>query len=202
MTPSIPDENGDDFQEKQGDFFAEDIEGANKLLEEGLAEEGMTKEEIKPTILYNTQEGHKKIAQVVQEMWRNNLGIDVQLENVEFQVKLDREKAGDYEISRGGWVGDYLDPMTFIDLFVTDGPYNDSKFSMEKYDELVKTAKNTADQKVGFDAMREAEKLFIDNLTVMPIYFYTKPYTQKEHLTGVYKIVNRDPTFIYADLNK
>ena len=202
VTPSIPDENGDDFQEKQGDFFAEDIEGANKLLEEGLAEEGMTKEEIKPTILYNTQEGHKKIAQVVQEMWRNNLGIDVQLENVEFQVKLDREKAGDYEISRGGWVGDYLDPMTFIDLFVTDGPYNDSKFSMEKYDELVKTAKNTADQKVRFDAMREAEKLFIDNLTVMPIYFYTKPYTQKEHLTGVYKIVNRDPTFIYADLNK
>lgn len=202
VPPSIPDEDGNDFQETQGDFFAEDIEEANKLLDEGLAEEGMTKEEIKPTILYNTQEGHKKVAQVVQEMWRNNLGIDVQLENVEFQVKLDREKAGDYEISRAGWIGDYLDPMSFIDLFVTGGPYNDSKFSMEAYDELVKTAKSTADQKVRFDAMREAEKLFMDNLTVVPIYFYTKPYTQKAHLTDVHKIVNRDPTFIYADLNK
>ncbi len=202
VPPGIPDENGDDFQITQGAYFEEDIEAAKALLEEGLAEEGMTKADIKPTILYNTSEAHKKIAQVIQEMWRNNLEIEVILENVEFQVKLDREKAGDYEVSRAGWIGDYVDPMTFVDLFVSDGPYNDSNFSSEKYDELVKTAKATADQKVRFDAMREAEALFMEQVPVMPIYFYTKPYTQKTHLTNVQKVVNRDPSFIYADINK
>ncbi len=202
VPPGIPDENGDDFQEKQGAYFTEDVEAAKALLAEGLAEEGMTTADIKPTILYNTLEAHKKVAQVIQEMWRNNLDIEVQLENVEFQVKLDREKAGDFEISRAGWVGDYVDPMTFVDLFVTDGPYNDSGYSNPEYDKLVNTAKATADQNVRFDAMRQAEALFMDELAVMPIYFYTKPYTQKAHLTGVYKIVNRDPSFIYADLDK
>ncbi|HHX60576.1 MAG TPA: peptide ABC transporter substrate-binding protein [Epulopiscium sp.] len=202
VPPGIPDETGKDFREAQGDYFKEDVEAAKVLLAEGLAEEGMTVADIKPAILYNTQEGHKKVAQVVQEMWRNNLGIEVQLENVEFQVKLDREKAGDYQVSRAGWVGDYVDPMTFIDLFVSDGPYNDSKFNMKEYDELVSVAKGTADQTVRFDAMREAEALFMNNASVMPIYYYTKPYTQKTHLTGVYKIVNRDPSFIYSDMNK
>ena len=202
VPPGIPDENGKDFQEVQGNYFAEDIEAAKALLAEGLAEEGMTAADIKPTILYNTSEAHKKIAQVVQEMWRNNLGIEVGLENVEFQVKLDREKAGDYEVSRAGWVGDYVDPMTFVDLFVSGGPYNDSKFNMKEYDEYINLAKSTADQKVRFDAMRAAEELFMDNLSIVPIYFYTKPYAQKTHLTNVYKIVNRDPSFIYSDLNK
>ena len=201
VPPGIPNEDGEDFQGAQGAYFEEDIEAANALLEEGLEEEGMTKEDFKATILYNTMESHKKIAQVIQEMWRNNLGVDVELENVEFQVKLDREKAGDYEISRAGWVGDYVDPMTFIDLFVTDGPYNDSGFSDAKYDELVNIAKTNVDPKVRFDAMREAEELFMDNLPVMPVYFYTKPYAQKSHLTNVHKVVNRDPSFIYADID-
>lgn len=202
VPPGIPDENGDDFQVTQGPYFTEDVEAAKALLAEGLAEEGMTVADIQPTILYNTSESHKKIAQVVQDMWRNNLGIEVELENVEFQVKLDREKAGDYEVSRAGWISDYIDPMSFVDLFVSDGPYNDSNFSSEKYDELIKTAKSTSDQKVRFDAMREAEALFMEQMPVMPIYFYTKPYAQKAHLTNVNKVINRDPSFIYAELDK
>ena len=202
VPPGIPNEDGDDYNETQGHYFEEDVEAAKALLAEGLAEEGMAAADVKASILYNTSEAHKKIAQVVQEMWRNNLGIDIGLENVEFQVKLDREKAGDYDISRAGWVGDYVDPMTFVDLFMSDGPYNDSKFNMKEYDDYINLAKSTADQKVRFDAMRAAEQLFMDNLSVVPIYFYTKPYAQKTHLTGVYKIVNREPSFIYSDLNK
>lgn len=202
VPPGITDENGNDFQATQGPYFEEDIEAAKALLEEGLAEEGMTKAEINPAILYNTSEAHKKVAQVIQEMWRNNLGIEVQLENVEFQVKLDREKSGDYQVSRAGWIGDYVDPMTFVDLFITDGPYNDSGYSNPEYDALIEIAKGTADQKVRFDAMRKAETMFMNEMSVMPIYYYTKPYTQKTHLTGVNKVVNRDPSFIYADIAK
>lgn len=204
VTPyGIPDETGKDFREQVGDLLSYNPEEAKALLEEGLAEEGMTKEDMSQfAILYNTQEGHKKVAQAIQEMWRTTLGIEVQIENVEFQVKLDREKAGDYSISRAGWIGDYVDPMTFLDLFVTDGPYNDSNFSNAEYDALIETAKSTADQTVRFNAMREAEILLMKELPVSPIYHYTQPYAQKTYVTGVYKPVNRYPYFIYADIVK
>ncbi|PKM94066.1 MAG: peptide ABC transporter substrate-binding protein [Firmicutes bacterium HGW-Firmicutes-1] len=204
VTPfGIPNENNVDFREDVGNLISYDPTNAKALLEEGLAEEGMTLADMNQfSILYNTQEGHKKIAQAIQEMWRNTLGIEVQIENVEFQVKLDREKAGDYSISRAGWIGDYVDPMTFLDLFVTDGPYNDSGFSNAEYDALIKTAKSTADQKVRFDAMRQAEVLLMEQLPVAPIYHYTNPYAQKPYVTGVTKVVNRYPSMIYADIVK
>ena len=115
------DETGKEFREGVGSLIEYDPEGAKALLEEGLAEEGMSIEEFNSNnfvLLYNTSESHKKIAQAAQEMWRTALGIEIGLENVEFQVKLDREKSGDYQISRAGWIGDFMDPMTFLDLCV------------------------------------------------------------------------------------
>ena len=140
------------------------------------------------------------IAEAVQEMWRKNLGIEMTLENVEFQVKLDREKAGDYTVSRGGWVGDYVDPMTFIDLWVTDGPYNDADWSNPEYDKLVQLAKTTMDQEVRMQAMHDAEKILMDEMPIIPVYFYTKPFTVKPHVKGVYTPINRYPQFIYAEI--
>ncbi len=197
------DENNKDYRDAVGKLVDFNVEEAKNLFQEGLAETGYKAEDFSQfAILYNTSEGHKKIAQAIQEMWRQNLGIEVQLENVDFQVKLDREKAGDFQISRAGWIGDYVDPMTFVDLWVTNSSFNDAKFSNKKYDELVATAKSTTDQKVRMEAMREAEKILMDNMPVLPIYFYTQPYAQKSYVTGVYKPLNRYPYFTYADMNK
>ena len=198
VPPGIPDVSGD-YQENTGNLFEENLDEAKKLLEEGLAEEGMDQ---LPnfTLTYNTSEGHKAIAEAVQEMWRKNLGVEMTLENVEFQVKLDREKAGDYTISRAGWVGDYVDPMTFIDLWVTDGPYNDANWSNPEYDKLVEVAKTTMDQEERMNAMHEAEKILMDEMPILPVYFYTKPFTVKPHVTGVYTPINSYPQFIYADI--
>ncbi|MFT4417225.1 peptide ABC transporter substrate-binding protein [Fredinandcohnia humi] len=198
VPPGIPDVSGD-YQENNGKLFEENVEEAKKLLEEGLAEEGLS-EFPKVTLTYNTSEGHKRIAEAVQEMWRKNLGIEITLENVEFQVKLDREKAGDYEISRAGWVGDYVDPMTFMDLWVTDGPYNDANWSNTEYDELINTAKTSLDPEVRMKAMHDAEKILMDEMPIIPVYFYTKPFTVKPHVTGIYTPINRYPQFIYADI--
>jgi oligopeptide transport system substrate-binding protein len=198
VPPGIPDVTGD-YQENTGKLFEENLDEAKKLLDEGLAEEGM--DQIPNfTLTYNTSEGHKAIAEAVQEMWRKNLGIEMTLENVEFQVKLDREKAGDYTISRAGWVGDYVDPMTFMDLWVTDGPYNDADWSNAEYDKLVQTAKTTMDQEVRMKAMHDAEKILMDEMPIIPIYFYTKPFTVKPNVTGIYTPINRYPQFIYADI--
>ncbi|MGG4154307.1 peptide ABC transporter substrate-binding protein [Peribacillus muralis] len=196
VPPGIPDASGD-FQENTGDLFKEDVTEAKKLLKEGLAEEGMKK---LPdfSILYNTLDSHKKIAEAVQGMWRDNLGVEVTLENAEFQVKLDREKAGDFEISRAGWVGDYVDPMTFM-LWETDGAYNDAGWSNKEYDKLLNEAKSTMEPKERMDALHKAEKVMIDEMPILPVYFYTKPYMVKSNVTGVYAPINAYPNFVYAD---
>ncbi|HQI16943.1 MAG TPA: peptide ABC transporter substrate-binding protein [Bacillota bacterium] len=197
------DENGKEYRDGVGKLVEYNVEEGKKLFAEGLAETGYKVEDFKKfSILYNTLEAHKIIAQAAQEMWRTNLGIELQLENVDFQVKLDREKAGDYQISRAGWIGDYIDPMTFIDLWVSDGPFNDAKYSNPEYDRLVKESKATTDQKVRMDNMRKAEKILMDAMPVVPVYFYTQPYAQKPYVTGVFKPLNRYPYFIYADMNK
>lgn len=198
----IPDETGKDFREKSGNFLKFDAAEAKTLLAAGLAEEGMTAADVKLTLLYNTSEGHKKIAEAIQEMWRVNLGVEIALENVDFQVKLDREKAGDYQISRAGWIGDYIDPLTFIDLWVTDGSYNDANYSNAEYDKYVQTARTSTDVAERMEAMRKAEALLMEDMAVAPIYFYTQPYAQKSYVKGVYKPVNRYPYFIYADLEE
>ncbi|ONK24905.1 peptide ABC transporter substrate-binding protein [Siminovitchia sp. FSL H7-0308] len=200
IPPGIPDVEGD-FQENSGDLFKEDAEEAKKLLQEGLAEEDMDQMP-EFTLTYNTDEGHKKVAEAIQEMWRKNLDVNVTLENVEFQVKLDREKAGDYQISRGGWVGDYVDPMTFVDLWVTDGSFNDANWSNPEYDKNVKIGKTSMDQKERMEAMHKAEEILIEEMPIIPLYFYTKPFTVKPHVKGIFTPINRYPQFIYADIEK
>ncbi len=194
------DDQGKDFREEQGDLFTYDVEKAKELFEKGLEETGLTREDFNgKVILYNTQEGHKKIAQVVQSMWKETLGIEMALENVEFQTKLDREKAGDFDVSRAGWVGDYADPMTIIDLWLTDAPYNDASYANPEYDKLVMEAKGSDDQKVRMDAMKKAEKILMEDMPVCPIYYYTMPYVVKPHLKGVYKGIIDYPVMIEAE---
>ncbi len=197
------DENNQEYRNGVGKLADYNIEEGKRLFAEGLAETGFKVSDFsKFSILYNTLESHRIIAQAMQEMWRTNLGIELKLENVDFQVKLDREKAGDYQISRAGWIGDYIDPMTFIDLWVSTGAFNDAKYNNPAYDKLVEEAKNTVDQKVRMANMRKCEQMLMNDVPVVPIYFYTNPYVQKPYVTGVFKPLNRYPFLIYADINK
>ncbi len=205
VPPGMQDENGNDFREVQGDLFKFDPEEAKKLFEEGLKEEGMTVEDFNKqgfVLLFNTSESHKKIAQAAQEMWRNNLGVEIGLENVEFQVKLDREKAGDYHLSRAGWIGDFMDPMTFLDLWWSQSEFNDVKYNNPDYDALILQAKSSNDQSVRMTAMKEAEKMLMEDMPVIPVYFYTQPYTVKPNVTGIVKVPVRYPIITYADITQ
>lgn len=199
------DETGKEFREGVGSLIEYDPEGAKALLEEGLAEEGMSIEEFSSSnfvLLYNTSESHKKIAQAAQEMWRTALGIEIGLENVEFQVKLDREKSGDYQISRAGWIGDFMDPMTFLDLWASDSSFNDVNYNNPEYDALLKEAKSTIDQDVRMESMRKAEKMLMEDMPVLPVYFYTQPYTVKSNVSGIIKVPVRYPVITYADITE
>ena len=200
VPPGLLDDTGKEFSDANKDLIKTDVEEAKKLLTEGLAEEKMTPADVKLTILYNTSENHKKIAEAIQQMWNKELGINTTLENVEFKVKIDRENAHQFEISRSGWTGDYLDPMTFVDLWLTGASNNYVNYSNPEYDKLVKEAQTSTDKKLRMDNMKKAEKMILEDMAIIPIYFYTHPYAVKPNVKGITKNAINYPSLINAEI--
>lgn len=198
ITPMGISDGKGDYQKNLGNLFKEDVAKAKQLLEEGLKEEGMSK--LSFTLLYNTHAGHKKIAEAIQDMWKKNLGVDIKLENVEMKVKVEREHQLDYEVSRAGWIGDYVDPMTFLDMWTSYSGQNDTGWKNADYDALIKKAQSEAKVDVRMGYLRDAEKKLMEQMPIAPIYFYTAPYLSKPNVKGIFKPVNRDPFLIYADI--
>lgn len=124
-------------------------------------------------ILYNTSASHKKIAEFVQAQWKANLGINVTLVNQEWGTYLDtRSQSHNFDIARAGWIGDYLDPSTFSDMWVTGGTQNDGLYSNKKYDELIEKSRVTSGAE-RMQLLMDAEKILIDeDMAIIPLYFY------------------------------
>ncbi|MCS1351778.1 peptide ABC transporter substrate-binding protein [Mechercharimyces sp. CAU 1602] len=176
-------------------------EDAKKLLEEGMKEEGY-KELPDVTLSYNTSDGHKKIAEAVQQMLKKNLGVDVKLKNSEWKVFLEEKGNGDFQMARFGWLPDYIDPMTFMDMYETDSGQNDPSFSNKEYDKLIKEAKSTIDQEVRMEAMRKAEQVLMDEMPVAPVYFYTESHMSKDYVKDVVYTVDGQVDFSEAYITK
>jgi oligopeptide transport system substrate-binding protein len=135
-------------------------------------------------IFYNTQSGHKAIMEAVMEQWKQNLGITIKSPNMEWKVLTERVNSKDYTLTRMGWIGDYNDPMTFVDMFTTGNGQNKINFSNAQYDKLVRTAQNSGDQKVRMDAMRKAEGIFLNDAAVIPLYYYVFKFLESPKLKG------------------
>ena len=152
-------------------------------------------------ILYNTSESHQKIAEAIQSMWKENLGIEVELVNVDWKTYLDRQKNSDFYISRAGWIGDYPDPNSFLDMMLTGGGNNQTGWGNARYDKLViqaAEAKTIEERNRFFD---EAEHLLIDELPIIPIYTYTRVYMLHPSVKGWYpNILDAHPyQFLYLE---
>ncbi|WP_425058958.1 Oligopeptide-binding protein OppA [Sporomusa carbonis] len=173
---------GKDFREEGGNYVKEDVALAKKLLAEAGYPDGQGLPPV--TLLYNTSELHKSIAEAIQEMWKQNLGVSVNLTNQESKVFLESRSQGAFQIARASWVGDYADPMTFMDVFKDPG--NDAKYSNPAYNRLVEQAQSTIDQKVRMQAMHDAEKILFDDAVIIPIYYTTQPYIAKPYVKGYF----------------
>lgn len=136
-------------------------------------------------ILFNTQESHRKIAVAIQQMWNQALGINVTLVNQEWQVYLATQENMDYDVSRRGWIGDYVDPNTFLDMFITGGGNNKTGFSSQRYDQIMlREAPTKLNNEERFSLYHEAETLLIDSMPIIPIYTYQTKHLIHPSLKG------------------
>lgn len=141
-----------------------------------LAEAGYPNGEGFPSfsIIYNTNEAHKKIGEYIQQQWQENLGIACDLENQEWKTYLASKRQGEFLVARAGWIGDYQDPNTFLDMFVAGGAMNDPNFVNAEFDGLLKEAASMEPGSARANKMVAAEELFItEHQAVIPIYHYT-----------------------------
>lgn len=162
--------------------FNYDVEGARKLLAEAGYSGGKGFPRL--TLLYNTSEGHRQIAVAIQQMWKTALNIDISLENQDWKVYLDNQRTMNYQISRASWIGDYVDPNTFLELYVSNGGNNRTGWSNARYDKLIARAANTQNQQQRYALFQQAEKILMNEMPVIPIYTYTSVYLISPDVKG------------------
>jgi ABC-type oligopeptide transport system substrate-binding subunit len=179
------DADGNDFRATAGDYGipvdSSKVEEAKQLL----ADAGFPEGEGFPTltISYNTSEGHKAIAEAIQQMWQANLGIDVKLTNAEWAVFQEDRNQGNFELARGGWLGDYADPLTMLDIMLSDSPQNNGQWVNEEFDKLIDATRITTGQE-RFQNFYDAEKVMMEDMPVIPIYYYTDILMVKDNVQG------------------
>lgn len=202
---SILDWNGTDFIDNANggktyidlNDHAGNVEKAKALL----AEAGYPNGEGLPTLTYSTNDAgyHKIVAQYLQDAWKK-LGVDLKVEVVEWASFTPKRRAGDYEISRNGWVCDYNDPSNMLDLLVSTNGNNDGKYNNPQYDELMAKAAAETDPETRFGYMHQAEDLLMSEAACIPVAYYTDFYLQSSKITGSWHSPYGYWYFMYADI--
>jgi oligopeptide transport system substrate-binding protein len=181
VPPGIIDEKtGTDFRADGGNLITEDVPQAQQLLNEAGYDATHPLPEI--TVLFNTNEMHKAVAEAMQSMWKANLGVTVSLMNQESKVFMASRAKGDYQIARASWIADYNDPMSFMEVFSDEE--NDAQYHNERYNELIKKAKATNDEVQRLQYLHEAEQILFDDCVIIPIYYTTQPYVAQPYIHG------------------
>jgi oligopeptide transport system substrate-binding protein len=149
-------------------------------------------------MLYNTSEGHKKIAVAMSQMWKQKLGVEATLENMEWKTFLETRGNQDFELARGAWCGDYNEASTFLDLVTTPSGYNDGKYSNEEVDQLMVDAKTSEDPQSNYTRV---EQILAEEMPVIPVYHYTGVMMLKDNVKG-WPFENVEQNWYSRDLYK
>jgi oligopeptide transport system substrate-binding protein len=130
---------------------------------------------LRTQIMYNTQEDHRRIAAAVASMWKQVLGVEAELLNQEWKVFIDtRNQKRDTQVYRQGWIGDYNDPFTFLELLRSTAGQNDTGYDSAEYDRLVAEAQSALDGQARMDLLQQAERQLLEDMPILPLYTYVR----------------------------
>jgi oligopeptide transport system substrate-binding protein len=156
--------------------------------------------------LFNTSENHRRIAIALQQMWKDELNIEITLVNQEWKVYLDMTTQKDYSMSRRGWIAGDLNPASFLDTFTSESGTNETGFSNPRYDEIMlKLAPEAPDPETRRSLMQEAEAIVLQAAALIPLYTYNSKHLVQPSLRGApsnvldvlnLKDVSLDPTMV------
>lgn len=179
--------------------FEADLEEAKQLL----ADAGYPDGEGFPTISYTTNDAgyHKVVAEYLQQAWAE-LGIDLQVNIVEWSSFTPMRRSGDFEVARNGWVGDYSDPSNMLELFYTTNGNNDGKFSNADFDAAIDLSRSTLDAKERSTALHTAEDILMDQAGCIPLAYYNDFWLQSSKITGAWHSAYGYWYFMYADITE
>ncbi len=168
----------DGFEKDRGYMTDADFKDAKEYLAKGMKELGITNaSDITIAISINTNEAHSAIAQYIQEGWAKNLGINVTIDNSEWQVYLDKLTNMDYTVGRLGWIADYNDASTFLDMYSTaDNGNNETGWENADFKSLIDEAATKDAGTSRTKLLLKAEKIMMDEMPVIPIYYYSNQY--------------------------
>ena len=177
--------DGQKFTDVRGNIIEYNVEEAKKLFNEGLAEEGLTADALKLTLIVDDTSAAQKEAAFYQEQWKTALGLQVEITPMPFKARLAAMQDGNFDIAFRGWSPDYNDPMTYLDMFTTTNGNNYGKYSSEKYDTLIADAMKETDPVKRQEMLVECEKILCnEDAPIFPLYYSTKPYVVSAKLKG------------------
>lgn len=155
------------------------------------------------SILASDADDVKRDMEYFQRYFKEKLGLNFKLDFQTFKVRLERTDNKDFDIVNSGWAPDYLDAMTFADLFTSWNKNNNTGWSTKEYDSLVEKAMDSTDPKERLDLMSKAEKILVEEAPIAPYFQRFRVYVQDPRLVGVLRrTVGPDPDFYYAKLQK
>jgi oligopeptide transport system substrate-binding protein len=154
------------------------------------------------SILINTNQWHRTVAEAIQQMWKEELNIDVGIENQEWKVYLASQNDLNYDISRSGWIGDFMDPVTFLSVWRTGDGNNDTGWSNPEYDKLLDQAAQTGDPKERFSILHQAEQVWLSEPPGVLIYWYTLVYNLDPSVKNWNPLALDDHNYKFIDLEE